>query len=70
MVDEHQLDASGVSDETPLFSTSLLDSFIMIELITFIEKEGGFRVKPSEVTLENLDSIGAILAYAERRGAQ
>ena len=59
----------AVSDETLLFSTSLIDSFQMMSLIEYIEKQSGFRVPPTDVTLENLDSISRILAYASRRNA-
>ena len=50
-----------------IFSTSVIDSFQMMTLIEFIEKECGFRIPPTEVTLENLDSVAKILAYAARR---
>ncbi len=59
----------AVDDATLLFSTSLIDSFQMMSLIEFIEKNGGFRVPPTDVILENLDSVARILAYAARRSA-
>ena len=52
------------SDDTELFSSGLLDSFSMVDLILFIETEGGFKMNPSEVNLDNLDSVGRIVAFA------
>jgi D-alanine--poly(phosphoribitol) ligase subunit 2 len=58
-----------VKDDTLLFSTSLIDSFQMMSLIEYIEKNSGIRVPPTDVTLENLDSVSRILAYVARRTA-
>ncbi|MEX2215018.1 MAG: acyl carrier protein [Phycisphaeraceae bacterium] len=53
------------SDDAELFSSGLIDSFSMVDLIQFIEDEGGFKMSPSDVNLDNLDSIAKILAFAE-----
>lgn len=52
------------SDDTELFSSGLLDSFSMVDLILFIETEGRFKMNPTEVNLDNLDTVGRILAFA------
>jgi acyl carrier protein len=62
-------DTDGIDDTTPLFSSNLLDSFSMVDLIMFIEQGAGIRMDAWDVTLDNLDSIGQILAYAESRKA-
>ena len=68
MVDELCIDEFEVADDdTLLFSSGLLDSFSMINLIGFIEREASIRVRPTEVTLDNLDSLGRIMNYLERR---
>lgn len=51
------------ADDALIFSTGVIDSFAMIELITFIEGRAGIKVAPMEVTLENLDSIDRILSF-------
>jgi acyl carrier protein len=61
------LDTSEVENDTLLFSTGLLDSFSMVELLMFIETEGGFRLSPNEVNLDNLDSIDRIARLVEER---
>ncbi|NUQ61486.1 MAG: acyl carrier protein [Pirellulales bacterium] len=63
---ELALDTSDIDGKTPLFSTGVVDSFAMVSLITFVEKEGGFRMNPIDVNLDNLDSIDRIINYIER----
>jgi acyl carrier protein len=61
------VDTNEIDDDTLLFSSMLLDSFSMIDLIMFIEKEANIKVKPTEVNLDNLDSIGRIFRFIESR---
>lgn len=63
------LDTSTIDDQTPLFSSSLVDSFSMVELIAFMEAQGGFKMGPTEINLDNLDSLQAIMAFAEQKSA-
>jgi acyl carrier protein len=64
--DEMSLDLSEVSDDDALFSTGLLDSFGMVELMTFIETSASIRLDPGDVTLENLDSVNRILSFVQK----
>ena len=61
------VDATGVNDKTLLFSSNLLYSFIIVELIAFIEVQAGIRVEPWDVSLDNLDSIERILRYVQSK---
>lgn len=56
-----------VDDETLLFSSGLLDSFSMVTLVGFVEKEAGIRLAPGDVHLNNLDSVGRILRFVEKK---
>ena len=67
--DELAVDAE-MSEETPLFSSGLIDSFSLVSLMSYIEDEGGVRIAPADVNLENFDSIGRILAYLDRAAAR
>lgn len=67
--DELSVDTSEIEDSTLLFSSGLIDSFALVELITFIESHCGIHVNTMDVTLENLDSIELILRYVERAAA-
>jgi acyl carrier protein len=64
------LEPEDFEDDTLLFSSGLLDSFSMVDLIMFIEDTAGVRVHPVDVTLDNFDSIDRILAFVETRCAQ
>ena len=64
--DEMSLDLSEVSDDEALFSTGLLDSFGMVELMSFIETSANIRLDPGDVTLENLDSVNRILSFVQK----
>jgi acyl carrier protein len=56
-----------LTDDASLFESGMLDSFRMIDLMAFLETSGGFRMDPSEVTMENLDTIGRILAFMAKK---
>ena len=63
-----RIDTSKIGPETLLFSSGLIDSFSMVELVLFIEMSCGIKMKPSEVNLDNIDSIERIIAFAAARG--
>lgn len=57
------VDSAGVEGNTPLFSSGLIDSAAMVELIVFVEKQSGVRFGPDDITLDNLDTIDSILNF-------
>jgi len=63
--DKLGLDSSEFSDSTLLFSTSMLDSFSMVDLILYIEEAADLKIDPGAVTLDNLDSVERILAFTK-----
>ncbi len=63
------VDTAGVENDTALFSSNVLDSFSMVDLIVYVETAGGFRMKPSQVNLDNLDSIDRMLAFAAKQAS-
>lgn len=67
MQDRLGVEISGVGNDTPLFSSGLLDSFSIVELMGFIESSAAIRMDPWDVTLDNLDSIDRILAYVQTK---
>jgi acyl carrier protein len=60
------VEMDGIENDTPLFSSGIVDSFALVTLMMHLEREGGFRINPADVTLDNLDSIDRILAYCNR----
>ena len=69
LYEKQGLEPADFEDDTLLFSSGLLDSFSMVDLIMFIEEAAGIRVHPIDVTLDNFDSIERILAFVEARCA-
>lgn len=67
LVRQFRLDPHELSPSTPLFSSGLLDSFHLLELISHVEQESGIRISPDEISLENLDSIERILGLVGRK---
>lgn len=53
----------AIDAETELFSNGLLDSVSMVNLIVYIEDRAKVTVQPSDVTLENFDSVSRIMTY-------
>ncbi len=56
-----------IAGDTELFSTGMLDSVSMVGLIAFVEDQTGAHVQPGDVTLDNFDTIDAILDYIQHR---
>jgi acyl carrier protein len=64
------LDTSTFTPETPFFTSSLLDSVSLVDLIVFVESEMGVKIEPEEVVIENFDSVAQILRFAaSKKGA-
>jgi acyl carrier protein len=61
------LTSADISDDMPLFSTGVMDSFALVEMISFIESEAQIRVKTNDVILDNFDNVGAIMRFASKR---
>lgn len=55
--------------ETSLFEERLLDSLNLITLIAHLEKTYGIKINPAEVNIDNLDSVGKIIAFLQRKGS-
>ena len=68
VVSEFGIEPETVETDTPLFSSGLLDSFSLVDLITFVESVAGRKFRIVDVNLENLDSIEKIISYIERSG--
>lgn len=56
-----------VDAETELFSTGILDSVAMMNIIGFVEEKAGVEVRPADVTLENFDTVQRIVDYAREQ---
>ncbi len=59
------LDPAELAEDTPLFSSQMIDSFAMVDLLMFIEDASERKLSPTDVNLDNLDSIGRILQFLD-----
>ena len=69
LADNFDVDMDDIEDDTPLFSSNLLDSFGMIDLVTFIEEEAVVKFGALDMHLDNLDSVSQILAFVAAKKA-
>jgi acyl carrier protein len=67
MADKLGVDTSDLDDESLVFSTGIIDSVGMVQLIAFVESGGRVKFQPDDITLEHLDSIGRILQFVTDR---
>ena len=65
LVTQFRVDRSSLDDNAGLFSSGLIDSLSVMELVCFVEREIGRTVPPFEITLENFDSVNRIVRFAE-----
>jgi acyl carrier protein len=61
------LDTSAIQPDTPLFTSNLIDSFSLIDLIVFVESEMGVKIDPDDVQIENFDSVASIMHFAQTK---
>lgn len=54
---------ASLGDDDSLIEKGLIDSTGVLELVAFIEKHFGIKVKDEEVVPENLDSVNRIANY-------
>ena len=55
----------ALGPDTALFTSGLLDSVLMQDLIMYFEEKTGTQVAPGDVTLENFDTPASIIKFAE-----
>ncbi|AJQ93844.1 acyl carrier protein [Gynuella sunshinyii] len=58
------IDLSSVSDSDPLFTSGLIDSFALIELLAFLEQELGADIDIADIDIDKIDTIEAIAKLA------
>lgn len=68
-IQEEMLDDSEVklTEDTSLFQDRILDSLNLVSLIAFLEKSFNIKVKTSEVTIENFDSVSNMIKFLQKK---
>ncbi len=64
------VETASLDEHTELFSSGIIDSAAMVELIEFVESEGNVTFSPDDLTLDHLDSISRILTFVAARCEQ
>lgn len=57
----------NIDDDSSLFRDKILDSLSLVSLITYLEKTFSFKISPSEISMENLDSINKISSFVSKK---
>lgn len=60
--------APDITEDTPLVSSGIIDSFALIEILMTVEKVTGRRISPGKVGAKDMDTVTQMLATAERVG--
>ncbi len=67
LVENVYAERDELNEESPLYSSGLLDSFSLMDLVLFIEKNAGIKIGVSDLTLENMDQVSRILTFVQRK---
>lgn len=67
LVDDTQTE---ILSDTSLFRDQVLDSLNLLALIGHLEKAYSIKISPSEVSIDNLDTVEKIIKFVERKRAQ
>ena len=62
-------DDKGLSGDTSLTESGVVDSTGILELVSFLEKEFSITVEDEELIPENLDAVDRISQYIRRKVA-
>ena len=54
--------APGITPETPLFATGLIDSMAILHLIAYVEDATGRSISPEQVVMKHFATVAAIVA--------
>jgi len=60
-------DVAGLTDSASLLDLGVVDSTGVLEIMGFLESTFGVTVEDDEIVPDNLDSIGRIAAFVERK---
>jgi acyl carrier protein len=61
-------DAAQLGVDDSFLDKGIIDSTGILEIVMFLEEQFGIKVADSEMLPENLDSIGNITRFIEKKG--
>lgn len=62
--------ATTLGPDTSLFSDGTIDSIGLISLVEYLERTCGIEVGPTDVTMENFDTITRVIAYVNSKAGR
>lgn len=57
-----------ISDDTPLVSSGLIDSFALIEIFLELEKVTNLKIPAAKVRAQDMETVRLMFAMAEKMG--
>ncbi len=60
-------DDAGLKEDTNFLENGIMDSTGVLELVGYLETAFGIRVDDDEIVPDNLNSLGSICRYLERK---
>lgn len=65
IIDEYVEDDSEIQYDTPLISGGIVDSFSMVSLKMFLERNHNISIPDNKATVESFDTVNKIYALAK-----
>ncbi len=61
------LPLDAVTPDDPLFSSGLVDSLNLVEIIQFVESYFKIQVDPTDLSMDNFNSMASVAGYVENK---
>ena len=55
------IDLSKIADDAPLFSSGIIDSFALVELLAFLENDLNVEIDITDIDIDQLDTIDGLV---------
>jgi acyl carrier protein len=69
-LDEDEADDLAIDENTPLISSGIVDSFSMVSLKRFLEKQYAVKLPDEEATPQAFDTVTSIIALVNKHLAK
>lgn len=63
---DDEVEIDKISDTDTLFTSGLIDSYSLIELLSFMESEFGYVVDFEQLTIDDFDTIEALVNLVQQ----
>ena len=63
-------DKRNISNDEPLFSNGLVDSFGILDLIFFIKEQYNTNMEDFEIADNNIDTLDELASYIEKKAGE